>query len=107
MTVIIAAHHQGDKTDYCQAQDLISVSINESDAIGNLADLHQSRCRRSVENLLLELLRLALQAMLEPSLAQRTDAHFHAFDLHPIHRVELKRLGQVDQVPAYAARAHA
>jgi|UPI00037000EC hypothetical protein len=27
MTVIIAAHHQGDKTDYCQAQDLISVSI--------------------------------------------------------------------------------
>ncbi|WP_211211798.1 hypothetical protein, partial [Caldimonas manganoxidans] len=27
MTVIIAAHHQGDKTDYCQAQDLISVSL--------------------------------------------------------------------------------
>ncbi|WP_019561224.1 hypothetical protein [Caldimonas manganoxidans] len=31
MTVIIAAHHQGDKTDYCQAQDLISVSIDTND----------------------------------------------------------------------------
>ncbi|MCX7659742.1 MAG: hypothetical protein N2040_04230, partial [Caldimonas manganoxidans] len=29
MTVIIAAHHQGDKTDYCQAQDLISVSLGD------------------------------------------------------------------------------